>query len=301
MSVLSPLKRLVKPENPLLAYHFLGTFRGKVRRHAFLYGLLLLTVGVFYGLFLLLVARYSADFEIRQLGTFYLFFTALIVPLFAHSQFATEYEKATWELLALTRLSAKEIFRGKWGASVLMLALLTLSAVPFFVPLIASGYDFGEILSLLVHSAFALMIAFSWGGLLISVGTWVAYFTRRTISAIALTYAFQVITLLLLPLLFAVFDAFASEPFYEDLKLDSFSSRVEWWLVGLVSGQFVFWFNPFYALSAFSEPSSWSTWDERYSIFNGWLWVQSAAYLLIAIFPLMHTYHRLRRDWRKWR
>lgn len=293
-------------ENPLITYQLIGMWRQAYRRHPFLYLLALVTSALFYVFFLLMELRYPQSIETVHLDFLLLVIVVLVVPVFAHSRIAAEYEKATWELLALTRLTAKEIFIGKWGSTMLVLALLICGALLFYLPVIVIGNDLPTITHQIKNAFFSLMLIVSWAILLVSVGTWTAYRLRRTMPAIALVYAFQVVVLLLVPLLFAIFgvepDGVAQSIYggtsIEQVTVGHLSTQLNFWWFGIQTMEIVYWLNPFHALFRFADSLS-SFWNAPYVPQNGWLWVQSIVYLTVSFLLLRSTYRRLRREWRK--
>lgn len=297
-----------KHENPLITYQWLGVWRQSYRRQPFLYIFVFVTMTLFYGLFLMLELRYPESIETVHLDFLFLFVVVLVVPLFAHGRIALEYENATWEFLALTRLTAKEIFVGKWGSAMLALALLIFFALLFYMPVIVIGSTFATMTRQLEKAFFSLMLITSWGALLVSVGTWIAYRVRRTLSTIALMYAFQVMVLLMVPWLFAIFGippGMVAQAIYRDssserIILGDFMTRVDFWWSAIKSLEIVYWLNPFYALAVFDYSTNNSlAWGGLYDPLHGWLWVQSIIYLAVSFLLAMHTYRRLRREWRK--
>jgi hypothetical protein len=118
-------------ENPLLRYHLLGATRHRWRRQPWLYGAAVLGIGLVYLLVLQLTVYSEAGID-ATLGLA-LFVMCLAAPLMAYNLFSLEYEKQTWESLALTRLTAREIFWGKYGAALARVALTTLLFAPFLL------------------------------------------------------------------------------------------------------------------------------------------------------------------------
>jgi ABC-type transport system involved in multi-copper enzyme maturation permease subunit len=118
-------------ENPLLRYHLLGATRHRLRRQPWLYGAAALGIGLVYLLVLQLTVFSEANIY-ATLGLT-LFVMCIVAPLMAYNMFSSEYEKQTWESLALTRLTAPEIFWGKYGAALARVALTTLLFAPFLL------------------------------------------------------------------------------------------------------------------------------------------------------------------------
>jgi len=284
-------------ENPLLRYHLLGATRHRWRRQPWLYGAAVLGIGLVYLLVLQLTVYSEAGID-ATLGLA-LFVMCLAAPLMAYNLFSLEYEKQTWESLALTRLTAREIFWGKYGAALARVALTTLLFAPFL---------------LTTHRATTYVIAaaftalFSWGALLVSVGLWLSFKLKRTLTTAATLYAGQVFVLMLFPFLYLLFSE-GSDPT---------KSAVEWvlgyrdgmlaWVASLFEGTLIIFANPFYLASQLDllgvRPSWWWSSDESDAYANGlrymlWGFAQSAMYLGLATLFAGFAYRGVKISWRK--
>jgi ABC-type transport system involved in multi-copper enzyme maturation permease subunit len=284
-------------ENPLLRYHLLGATRHRWRRQPWLYGAAVLGIGLVYLLVLQLTVFNEASI-FATLGLA-LFVMCIAAPLMAYNLFSLEYEKQTWESLALTRLTAREIFWGKYGAALARVALTTLLFAPFL---------------LTTHSATTYVIVaaftalFSWGALLVSVGLWLSFKLKRTLTTAATLYAGQVFVLMLFPFLYLLFSE-GSDPT---------TRAVEWvlgyrdgmlaWVASLFEGNLIIFANPFDLASRLDDlcvrPSWWGDSPEFDAYTRGlrymlWGFAQSAMYLgLAAIFAGL-TYRGVKISWRK--
>ena len=81
---------------------------------------------------------------------FLLILIVLLGPALASTAIMKEREQRTWETLALTRLTAREIFLGKWLASLTPLCLLILVTTPLLMVAYATfGTSFSGMLAVL--------------------------------------------------------------------------------------------------------------------------------------------------------
>ncbi|MCS7208903.1 MAG: ABC transporter permease [Fimbriimonadales bacterium] len=292
---------MMKPraENPLLWYQLFGLTRNRWRRQPLLYGALVASAALTYLLVFQLIAYNDAS-----LGTalnFGLFAICLFAPLMAYNLFSLEYEKQTWESLALTRLSAREILWGKWGAALVRLALLTLAFVPMTLITI-------DLVGTQVYATVAgWLVLFSWGALLTTLGMWLSFKLKRTISTASTLYAGQVFALLLFPLLYLTFGSW-------DTGIQSISFLQNhwegflWWVGSLFDARFVVHLNPFYVnsqLGWIAQERPWTGWsDDTVSYLKGlyylnWGYTQSFLYLALAMLFAGLTYRGLKYAWRK--
>lgn len=286
-------------ENPLLHYHLLGATRHRWRRQPWLYGAVVVGVGLVYILVLQLALQGGGGIEVT-LGLS-LFVMGIAAPLMAYNLFSSEYEKQTWESLALTRLTAREIFLGKWGVAVARVVLTTMLFAPFL--LFAEGAT-----PYTIAAAFALL--FGWGMLLVSVGVWLSFKLKRTLTTAAALYAGQVFALMLLPSLVLVFvSRFGEYNLSDPIRLvTNVLEAVSVWLLSLTNGTIILYAHPFYTaseLSWLSEPRSWWWQSEDYWRYMrglyamGWGFTQSALYLAVAALFAGLTYRGLKISWRK--
>lgn len=291
-------------DNPLLHYHLLGATRHRWRRGPWLYGAVVGGMALVYILVLqlALLARRGGEEGIGVALSLSLFVMCIAAPLMAYNLFSSEYEKQTWESLALTRLTAREIFWGKWGVALVRVALTTVLFAPFF--LLA-----GDENPYTIGAAFALL--FGWGVLLVSVGVWLSFKLKRTLTTASALYAGQVFVLLLLPFLVLVFGTRLWK--HDDNLFDlislvtSFREAVLAWMVSLVDGKIIILTHPFYTASELSwliEPQpSWVSdkWGDyiRGLYAMGWGFTQSVLYLGVAVLFAGLTYRSLKISWRK--
>lgn len=286
-------------ENPLLHYHLLGATRHRWRRQPWLYGTAVVGIALVYILALQVAVQGGEGVEV-PLGLS-LFVMGIAAPLMAYNLFSSEYEKQTWESLALTRLTALEIFWGKWGVALVRVALTTVLFAPSFL-------FSGEENPYTIGAAFALL--FGWGTLLASVGVWLSFKLKRTLTTAAALYAGQVFVLMLLPSLVFVFGGRMWEYNLSDTirLVTSVHEAVSVWLLSLTDGTIILYAHPFYTaseLSWLSEPRSWwwqseDHWRYMRGLYAmGWGFTQSALYLAVAALFAGLTYRGLKISWRK--
>lgn len=305
-----------RPENPLLRYQLFGFTLNRWKRQPWLYGGVAVGGGLTYLLVLLLFISEDAPYIVAlQLC---LFVMCLAAPLMAYHLFSTEYEKQTWESLALTRLTAWEILWGKWGAALARVALLTLLALPilFFnedlhINLVSPFR--GRFITTLepTHDLYVLAagvsLLFCWGVLLVSLGMWLSFLLKRTLTTASALYAGQVFALALMPILYLMF----SEGETGTQRISTITNYWEgfaWWGYSLFTAQAILALNPFWAAEELNaiyhawETTSWNGTGPLYPeglIYLNWGFAQSAIYLALALLFAGLTYRRLKHVWRK--
>ncbi len=125
---------------------------------------------------------------------------AVIMPVITASAISGEKEKQTFDLLLTTVMSSRAIVRGKVGSAVIRMMVFIVGSFP----LMALSFTIG---GLSWWNLFITMIGFLVFAILTgSIGIFASTITRKTITAIILTYAFYVVFLLMsgLPTLFIV-------------------------------------------------------------------------------------------------
>ncbi len=257
-------------ENPVLRYHLFGQTRLMARRP--LWQIVIVTVPLVV-LYLWLVYRVANDGMPELVITLECLALWLVAPLMTHSVFAMEFEKATWDMLVLTRLTAGQIVMGKFFSRLALLSLF----VCLFAPLLwmAAVHDFTAI------SPFALsfwllqtqLVVVGWAVLLTAVTLWLSYWLKRGMVAAAVAFAGQVFILFILPALWVLFLVM----FYASVgrPLDPFEFRFgqdSWlrygWMIDL---RFVaLFYNPIFTLAGLwflrdtpsaQTPILWGTWQ----------------------------------------
>jgi len=223
----------------------------------------------------------------------------IAAPLMAYNLFSSEYEKQTWESLALTRLTAREIFWGKYGAALARVALTTLLFAPFFLTTHrATGY--------VIAAAFTVL--FSWGALLVSVGLWLSFKLKRTLTTAAMLYAGQVFVLMLFPFLYLLFSGGSDLSTSAFEGVQSYRDGILAWVASLFNGTLIILVNPFYLasqLDLLGAPPSWwwgsTNWDAYVNGLRYMLWgfAQSAMYLGLAAVFAGFAYRGVKISWRK--
>lgn len=301
-------------ENPLLHYHLLGFTVNRWKRQPVLYGAVAVGIGLTYLLVFQMFRTNEASLEATL--NLSLFVMCLTAPLMAYNSFSLEYEKGTWESLALTRLTAGEILWGKWGAALARVTLLTLLLTPMLfiatdLKLKSDGPLLGRFATVVEPTyelyKFVLSVAllFSWGALLVSLGVWLSFKLRRTISTASALYAGQLFALALLPTLFLIFEIDTRYSIQDSLSsVNSFRDGFYWWLIAAFSPIIVFYLNPFYTASmldniVFRQYYSYEYVDTMQYIYVGWGLTQSVIYLSWAIFFAGIAYRGVKTKWRK--
>ncbi len=296
-------------ENPLLRYQMFGFTVNRWKRQPLLYGAVFGGVALVY-LMVYQLLRYNEVGIGSSLGLA-LFFMCLAAPLMAYNLFSLEYERHTWESLALTRLTAKEILWGKWGAALARVAVLTL----LFIPILLASY--GASGSIFVppsrtgqydnYTFFAaIAVLFSWGALLVSLGMWLSFKLKRTLSTASALYAGQVFVLLLLPSLYSIFSYDYDYNFDLLMGINSYADGFAWWVVTLLHPRALLYLNPIYVSSGLGSMVDVETW--RYADYQsraiglyyvGWGFAHSLIYQGLAALFAGFTYRGLKIAWRK--
>ena len=283
-------------ENPLLQYHLLGATRHRWKRQPWLYGAATLGTGLVYLLALQTAATSRPGVDVAL--WFSLFVMCLAAPLMAYNLLSSEYEKRTWESLALTRLTAREIFWGKWGTALTRVAVLTLLLTPFLL--------LSDIRNWYATTT-AFVVLFGWGTLLASLGVWLSFKLKRTLTTASVLYAGQVFVLLLFPMLYFILGE-RSLPRELISAVQSYGDAYYTWIICLFNGAFIIYINPFYValeMENFQWLSDW-WWMEhngnayqqglRYML---WGFTQGGIYLGLALLFAGFTYRGIKISWRK--
>lgn len=240
----------------------------------------LATIGFFYLWLLVAIVRWDEDLS-EGLLMFELIVITLVVPASIYGAVSGERERATWEALILTRLTPAQIIAGKILWRVFLVALImTLFFVPMLLSLAVSRYHNGlTILGLLRGQA----LVFAWALGLLAFGLWVSTNTRRSVTSIGTIIAALFATLVLLPLLFSLFDMIN----LSDLRPGNASEFIS---------SFLFHLNPFYALGLISRQRGASGYDQPEAWFAPTvLSLLPVFYLIGGALFLYATYHSLRK------
>lgn len=123
-----------------------------------------------------------------------LFLVTFIAPAFAAGTISGERERQTYDLLRTTLLPARALVGGKLFATLSYILLLLLAAIP----LQSIAFLFGGVSEIELILSFVVLL--STAVLLASVGVFFSALTRRTLSASVLSYAFALLTVLILPI-----------------------------------------------------------------------------------------------------
>ncbi|GBC91691.1 hypothetical protein HRbin15_00146 [bacterium HR15] len=285
-------------QNPVFWYHLLGQSRYRWHKQKALTLISITLVGLIYLYLLAQTIQYEVEpVFVQILG---LLMMCLLIPLGCYSLFSMEYEKATWESLAITRLTANEIVFGKWFSRVLGVLLITL----LIAPLSFNAWS----QSVAPHISFlgwlgAMWMLLSWGVLLVSMGMWLSLRLRHSIATASLLYGIQVFALLFLPMLVMVLMAlttmgrFDITPFAvaENEEPLSIGEKLKFWLMLPFDWRCLYVLNPFIATNTLLSRYSGEHWLTQY----GFGWGQGCYYWLFAGLFYLLTRWGVQRAWRK--
>ncbi|MCX7924599.1 MAG: hypothetical protein N2554_02165 [Fimbriimonadales bacterium] len=308
----------LRTENPLLRYQLFGFTVNRWKRQPWLYGAVAVGVGLTYLLVFQLVAFNQSSFSAAL--NLCLFIMCLTAPLMAYNLFSLEYEKQTWESLALTRLTAKEILWGKWGAALARVGILTLLALPMLLTtanldIYVSGSLRGKYPTVLEPTTnlypftAGVFVLFSWGALIVSLGMWLSFRLKRTLSTASTLYAGQVFALALLPMLYLTFSIWETGSEFIS-AIGSYWEGFAWWLYSLFTARAILYLNPFWTAAELQRlflqhHSNWwlPSWeDQAYEeglLYLNWGFAQGFTYLALALLFAGLTYRGLKYAWRK--
>lgn len=279
-----------RAENPLLSYQLLVFTRNRWKRQPLLYGAVAVSVGLAYLLLFQLVLL--GEPSVIAVWTTILTAMCILAPLFAYNLFSLEYEKQTWEALALTRLSAWDILWGKWGAALARIGFTLL----LFSPMLAASSPGTLRPYPLLAGA---LVVLGWGVLLVSAGMWLSFKLKRTLPAASTLYAGQVLLLMLLPLLY--YNLLGGKAPSPQLPTN-YIEGVWWWGQSLAQMRWIVDLNPFATLARLEEVTriNQEVPDEAQGLFYlNWGFVQGVLYILIALLFAGLTYRGLKLAWRK--
>jgi ABC-type transport system involved in multi-copper enzyme maturation permease subunit len=210
------------------------------------------------------------DFSIA-LEYFALILITVILPTSIYGAIAGERERATWDALILTRLTAAQIIVGKLGWRMVGVAAILLLAWPAMVLTHGRG-------SFAAHTSFAAMFSthamlFAWGILLCAFGLYISACSKNSVAAAGAVFGLLLGLLLLLPIVVSMFNMGGGRSFSMTLSLS---------------------FNPFAALAEVGRTEQ-STWDPFFWYGPKAGWILTATYALTAAALLALTHRRLKR------
>lgn len=284
----------MRRENPVFWYHLTGQSRYRWRKQK----ALTLITGALVALIYLYLLSQTIKYEIETVvvQTLGLLLVCLLIPLGSYSLFSMEYEKATWESLAITRLTVDEIVFGKWFSRVLGALIVTLLIAP--ISLIAW---FQEKQNPILFSDWlgAMWMLLGWGVLLVSLGMWLSLRLRHSIASASLLYGIQVFALLFLPLLVTLLMSLAAmdariDPLTFEVGEDPSLLKSLWfWLTLPFDWRVIFLLNPFIATPQllYDRP------NESLPLLYGW--AQGCYYWLFAGLFYWLTRRGVQHFWRK--
>ncbi len=123
-----------------------------------------------------------------------LFLVTFIAPAFAAGSISGERERQTYDLLRTTLLPAHSLVGGKLFATLSYIFLLLLAAIP----LQSIAFLFGGVAEVEVILSFIVLLCTA--VLLGTIGVFFSALTKRTLAASVLSYAFALMTILVLPI-----------------------------------------------------------------------------------------------------
>jgi ABC-type transport system involved in multi-copper enzyme maturation permease subunit len=175
-------------ENPVLAKELRSRMRGgRAYWVTFLY--LALLASLFVGFYAYWSygdpAGTAAELGRNLFGvssTVQLVLVAIIVPALTAGMITLEKEQKTYELLAATGLSARNIVCGKLLSALLFVVLLALTSLPFT----SVSFFFGGVSPLEILAIFSLLLSVAFGAA--SIGILFSSFMRHTAASFAVTY-----------------------------------------------------------------------------------------------------------------
>ncbi|MBI3923191.1 MAG: hypothetical protein HY318_17355 [Armatimonadetes bacterium] len=189
-------------DNPVLRYHLLEGMRLRARYPRWL----LLTVGLLIlSLYLWAFKVAATDGSVLVVIGLQMVTVCLVTVPMTHAIMSVEFEKATWEALVLTKLTAGQIVMGKFLSRIALMMLV----LGLFQPLLwaATIDEFGKALvwSAIANIAKAEIVIIAWALLLIAATLYFSYRWRRGLAAAVAAFGGQVFALFILPGIWAMF------------------------------------------------------------------------------------------------
>lgn len=255
--------------NPVFHYHLLRQTKLLARRPV--WQVLLITIS-FLALYLwVLYQAYQNGFPVLVIVLECLVLW-LVAPLMTYSLFASEFEKATWDTLVLTRLTASQIVMGKFLSRL----LISLFIAVLFLPLLWVGalreWEGTPVLKIFAWMLKTELVIVGWTILLIAVTLWLSYWIKRSMVAAAVTFAGQVFVLFILPTLWVLF--LATFHLYPSLHSSKFGATIMYseydFYLWMIDPSAVLSYNPVIAVAGLytlfeeaipNQPWLWGTWQ----------------------------------------
>ncbi len=249
--------------NPLLRFHLLSVSRWLVRRPTSHMVLIVLTFVVIYLRLFWWSLWSTATFFLLAAEVLVL---CLVTPLMTHSLFAAEFEKRTWDMLVLTRLSASQIVMGKFLSRLVLIVAL---AALFLLLIVESASEDPEILIRPFWLLWLLKtqwVIVSWAALLAAITLWLSFRLKRGMLTSAVVVAGQFFLLVGLPFLILELDYLLGWNYFEQFWFNPELYHPYAWFIDLRG---VIWFyNPgitlfFMYLAPYISPfpSLWGIWQ----------------------------------------
>lgn len=179
-------------------------------------------------------------------------------PVLASTAIMKEREQRTWESLALTLLTARQIIFGKWLASLVPLCLLILAAMPLLLVICAIlDTSFGGLLAVV---AFFLLTAAAYTLL----GVFCSFVARKSSTARMLSLGiagFFAFGLFLVDWVLRTFLGLPNFKQYQPFLSYGYMNQLGQCDYGYYGAPAVTWFSPVYAIAVLSDWISQSSTD----------------------------------------
>lgn len=267
-------------DNPVLGYHMLADVRASTRqpyRKVLIFALLAVYLWLF---------KVAAEEGLVDMWIVLQMVTVCLVSIpMSHATMAIEFEKATWEALVLTRLSAGQIVFGKLASRFIMLGILFGVFVP--VMLVAFWKDRQPMLFIVMR---AELVILGWGAFLVAMTLWLSYRLRRGMAAAATGFVLQIGLVGILPALWLSFlGLFIPSGFQKS------PAGWEWLSDGVLAPLY---YNPAFVLGQLLE-GSWGGISPQNNPPVFWGVLQGLLYIAAAALILAHLLYAVARETRK--
>ena len=195
-------------------------------------------LGLMYAWLMVAMVKWDLTFTL-QIEYVQLLAVTLIAPATVYAAISGEREKATWDALILTRLSAAQIIAGKLAWRILVLAGVMALLLLMILVSQTQGRPADHPTALAVLLGQGLI--FAWGVFLTVFGLWISAKTNRSVTSIGVIIGATVGALAMVPALLAAFEIFG--------ELDNPVTFKDW------VGVFTIGVNPFFLLGSVTESS----------------------------------------------
>jgi ABC-type transport system involved in multi-copper enzyme maturation permease subunit len=195
-------------------------------------------LGMMYAWLMVAMVKWDLTFTL-QIEYVQLVAVTLIAPATVYAAISGEREKATWDALILTRLSAAQIIAGKLAWRILTLAgVMALLLLMILVSQTQGRPDDHPTAAVVLLGQ---VMIFAWGVFLTVFGLWISAKTNRSVTSIGVIIGATLGALAMVPALLAAFEIFG--------ELDNPVTFKDW------LGVFTIGVNPFFLLGSVTESS----------------------------------------------